>query len=684
MSESPSRAGVGPVEPDTRQATGVPGGRLDSWKEIAVYLNRGQRTVQRWEQEEGLPVRRLRHEKRGSVFAYKCELDAWWASRHVDLEETDAPALAVARTVQRVRKTVWAAAVGGTVALLGLGVWFFLAAGRTAPASLRVVPLTSYAGFEGWPSFSPDGKQVAFAWDGAICVKAIGADASLRLTEDAESDFQPVWAPDGRSIAFLRTQGGTVNEVRLVPAAGGAQHKVGEIYNVLTDLPTPFLAWSPDGRWLVLPDKLSPAEPYALTLLSAESGEKRRLTAPPAQSLGDSAPAFSPDGRRLAFVRCPTIEVCDLHVVELLPDFSARGEPTRLTSERAGIDSPMWIAGGGEILYVRRQGHISTLWRIHASGSRVPKAVGSVGGVGTHLTISAQRDRLAYTSASEDRNIYRLEIPGQGGEVRAPQRLTSSTRIDQSAYFSPDGRRIAFMSYRTGSPEIWVSYADGSDARQLTSSGGPMTSTPRWSPDAKEIAFDSRAAGNAEIYVIGADGGKPRRVTAHPANNCVPSWSGDGKWLYFASDRTGEFQVWKTPVDGGEAVQVTRKGGYGAFESSDGRSVYYGKSYGYGETTVWRVPAGGGEETKVLDAVWSRHNFFVVDDGIYFTHASVEDGGYPVCFYRFATGAVEEVTRLYQPPAIGLSAWPSDRPRWLLFSVMERPTGDLMLVENFR
>ena len=65
--------------------------RLDSWKEIAAYLKRGARTVQRWEREEGLPVHRLPHEKLGSVYAYSAELDAWWSSRAAELSD-DQPA----------------------------------------------------------------------------------------------------------------------------------------------------------------------------------------------------------------------------------------------------------------------------------------------------------------------------------------------------------------------------------------------------------------------------------------------------------------------------------------------------------------------------------------------------------------------------------------------------------------
>src|SRR5215472_16506178 len=153
----------------------------------------------------------------------------------------------------------------------------------------------------------------------------------------------------------------------------------------------------------------------------------------------------------------------------------------------------------------------------------------------------------------------RHEGPNVGPKATS---LISSSRSDDSPQFSPDGKRIAFQSDRSGHPEIWVCGEDGSNAVQLTSFGGPYVTTPRWSPDGARIAFDSNAAGEFDIWVVGAGGGKAQRMTNHPANDGNPSWSRDGKWIYFDSARTGEQQVWKMPADGGEPIQVTREGGY--------------------------------------------------------------------------------------------------------------------------
>lgn len=180
---------------------------------------------------------------------------------------------------------------------------------------------------------------------------------------------------------------------------------------------------------------------------------------------------------------------------------------------------------------------------------------------------------------------YRTIIPGVAGNA-APQ-------------FSPDGKRIIFMSNRSGPWQIWMSNADGRDPVQVsfTESAG----TPRWSPDGKSIVFDAPLDDGTHIFVVPID----QPSLAHPvAEGCVPSFSRDGRFVYFSSDRTGDWQVWKAPVDGGSAIQVTRGGGFAALESADG-NVYYSKSRDE-NPEIWKVPVRGGDESLVTSSVKPR------------------------------------------------------------------------------
>ena len=222
--------------------------RLDSWKEIAAYLNRSVRTVTRWEREEGLPVHRHLHSKSGSVYAYKAELEDWWKSRGVSVDtsgsEGQSSRFRSARRPWIVASTV--------VVLLALSAIVWLSGGRrpSLPDS-REVPLTTYPGVEGPPSLSPDGNQVAFEQSGDIFVKQVDGEALVQLTTTGLLESAPAWSPDGRQIAFTREGQG----IFVISPLGGAERKVAD---TRVPLLLKTIAWTPDSRSLVISEMTSP------------------------------------------------------------------------------------------------------------------------------------------------------------------------------------------------------------------------------------------------------------------------------------------------------------------------------------------------------------------------------------------------------------------------------------------
>jgi Tol biopolymer transport system component len=185
------------------------------------------------------------------------------------------------------------------------------------------VPLTTYPGRQLFPSFSPDGSQVAFAWNGPgqdnfdIYVKPNGTENLLRLTQDPAPDYAPTWSADGRYIAFLRDlRAGHVAVMMISSFGGPPERKLTEI-RLVEDNPKlgeapPGLSWSPDGKWIAMKDRAPGEAHQSLYLISVENGEKRRLTFPPPHC-GDGSPAFSPDGRSLAFSRTFTLGVSEVY-----------------------------------------------------------------------------------------------------------------------------------------------------------------------------------------------------------------------------------------------------------------------------------------------------------------------------------------------------------------------------------
>ena len=466
------------------------------------------------------------------------------------------------------------------------------------------------------PSFSPDGNEVAFVWDGEkqdnqdIYVKQVGMEAVSRFTSDPAAESSPAWSPDGRYIAFLRRISPGRVAVLLKPQRGGPEQKVTEIY-LLTRLALtgPYLTWTPDGKNLIVVGAEDNRVRAGLLLLAVDSHELRRVLPPPERGAGDTNPAVSPDGKMLAFARVSQWGTAKIHVVELGPDFRAQGAARELTN---GV-MPAWTAGGAEILFSwPHHPNASRIWRIAASGRAVPRQLPGVGLGSFGPVISTREGRLLFCAArgsSEDvwKVALRADTPG------APARFIASSQSDQNAEYSPDGTRIVFASDRSGSLEIWTSNSDGSDPVKLTSFGGEVVQQPRWSPDGRKIAFHADVGGNREIFVISAAGGKPERLTIDPPWNANPRWSRDGHWIYFRSDRSGRTEGWKMPAGGGAAVQVTRDGGTGAQESADGRTLLLrkgprylanagrGGSGGTGNRVAHRHPGvGGGSETPLL------------------------------------------------------------------------------------
>ena len=467
--------------------------------------------------------------------------------------------------------------------------------------------------------------------------------------------------------------------VFLVPALGGPECKLTE-----TRAPDFFtgtcLNWSPDSRWLAVCDTETGAPfPLSVFLFSVDSGETRRLTWPPENSTtSDASPAFSPDGRTLAFTRASAGISSDLYLLDLDEDLTPKGEPRRRTFTEATTTSPVFTPDGRDIVFSSGPLGNPSLWRVPVSGSASPERL-PFGERGGEPAISRQGN-LVYTTGEANLDIWRVNLPMTDGATGAAVKLISSSRLDHEPQYSPDGDSIAFMSTRSGDMEIWKCDRDGSNPVQLTSLGAPITGRPRWAPDGKSIAFTSDVEGHFDVYVVNADGGAPRRLTSDPSVDASPTWSRNGKRIYFCFSRTGDLQYFKMPASGGGPAQRVASG-YGiSMESPDGSLFYFARG---ASASLWRVPVEGGEESQVLESLFLGI-YEVVEEGVYFVPPSTPEDGFSVQFLRFATGAVERVISLERQPPMGHFMSVSPDGRSILYSQVEDYQSDIMLVENFR
>ncbi|HEY2121574.1 MAG TPA: winged helix-turn-helix domain-containing protein, partial [Candidatus Acidoferrum sp.] len=443
---------------------------------------------------------------------------------------------------------------------------------QSQPQLLEAVPLTALPGQEISPSFSPDGSQVAFGWDGEnngagfdLYVKVIGTDKPLRLTNHPATWLGVAWSPDGRTIAVHRVATEDPG-IFLVPALGGPERKLASTNSALLWHSPAAISWSPDGKQLAFADHF-PFVPYStqLFLLTLDTLERKQITTDCEYAL---EPGFSPFGDSLVYLCIRDDGGFSLNLQEL-----RGGKNQRLFDGPQGIEGPTWTRDGARIIFSTSSPYArfasGELWQITPGRTESPEKV-PVGHDVSSPVVSSSGKRLAYVQSRINGNIWRVDLDGAKAHARI---LVTSTREQYDPFISPDGRRVVFSSNRSGTHEIWVCDSDGDNAQQLTSLSAE-TGTPRWSSDGKQIVFDSRVGGEANVYVLDANGGVPRKLETGTRMNSLPSWSHDRRWIYFASGLThSSLTVWRVAATGGRAVQLTKTASSMPIESPDGQYV---------------------------------------------------------------------------------------------------------------
>lgn len=625
-------------------------GRLDSWKQIAAYLRRSERTVRRWHLIEGLPVHRHQHLARGSVWAYRHELDSWLERQCVRPET-------MARTAhagESSRWWIWGPAFGVIIVLAMAG--FALFRGQSlASAIVRPRPLLSVKGVEFGAAVSPDGRQLAFTWVGVDGLKPgiyvqreSGREPVPLVTLGAREPgvvFSPAWSPDGASVAFLHRTEDSSTWLCVVSASGGSVRRLALLLrSERLFVHNSHLAWTRDGRWILAPAEATGGGRRGIYTFSPADGSRKLLTAGVI-----TAPTLSPDGRRLAFLRMrglATIDHEEIAVQDLTAAWEADGPAQPLYWGAATTIGMAWVQSGRELVLCHAPKTAThsvlagDLYRMAAlPGARLePMGLHGCFTVTSTRQSSAEHTRLIYGNTLNTKSELWL-APVSGAST--PVRFAPSAGEDTVPSYSPDGRFVAFISNRSGTPEVWVSSRDGSNPRKLTE-GAKVRSQPRWSPDGDKLLFaGAPLAGHRwdnAFFTVGVSSGETVRLPIDGDRGWDPLWSPDGQWIYYSSGS----EVWRVRPDGTEAARVIERmeGSRPIQISPDGQRFYFTRPGT--PATLWSVPIAGGKASLLQDGLATNTFFAGSRDLFYFLHSDH-------CLYAtpFAGG---EARRINCPP----------------------------------
>ena len=532
----------------------------------------------------------------------------------------------------------------------------------------KTVKLAASGGSEAWPSFSPDGKRLAYSARRGkgesfhIFIRTLPDGQRRQATADAGNDIGPAWSPDGSRIAFLRLDEARV-ECMTMPAEGGAARKVadcaaiGELEHTL-----PAVAWAPDGQSLLIAAASGKELPF-IASIPAEGGAPQRLTTPPEGTLGDSTPAVSPDGKSVAFVRTTSAEGADIYTCGI-----SGGKAERIVFDDRPIRGLVWTLDGSHIVYSGYRVGNWNLWRLPAAGGS-PRNLLVAGKSPQFPAIALRGGRLAYEESPSVAAVWRAPMGGGEDTVEGAPLIRSSGR-EYAPSYSADGARIVDISDQSGADEVWVSDSQGGNRTQLTHLKGQHPARPRWSPDGRLILVELRGGGS-EIATVPVSGGEPRRVLPDASGG---AWSGDGKSIYYQS----QGRIWKAAADGSQPRQLSDDRVVGQpVESADGKYVYF-RTW----RSVVRIPAGGGQAEDLPQP--ERDMFWVsaqaAPKGLYYVDGMRGERAQAILFYDMGAKKSSVVFRA-EGDLRAFSVSPDGK--YVLYPRVDSSETSLMLVEGF-
>ncbi len=542
----------------------APEDRLDSWKEIAAYLKRDVTTVQRWERREGMPIRRHVHDRLGSVYAFRSELDAWSRSRNLPLTHEDVetePLLdrsdrstAVvedAESTPRRRSrsaAVWSLTAGGLLLAL-VATWWLLERTdlfwRDPLTGAQFQNVTDFDGTEQAAAVSRDGSFVAFLSDRAgrmdVWISQVGTGQFYNLTRGRVQELvNPSvrtlgFSPDGALVTFWargaeRSSAGDIS-IWAIPTLGGQ--------------PRPYLEgvaefdWSNDGSRVVYHTP-GPGDP--MFVRGSGQGTQGQPIFAAAAGLHSHFPAWSPNGAFIYFVQGSLPDAMDIWRVR-----PTGGAAEQITHHNSHVSHPV-LLNHRTLMYLASDRDGSGPW-LHSLDveRRVPHRVGA--GLDRYTSLAASGDgrRLVATLANPKGTLWRLRLADAPADTSAATPISLTTGRGFSPRLGPG--YLLYVSSKGTSDGIWK-LADGAATELWSAPEARIIGGPEVAPNGHRVAFSVEQRGRTLLYVMNADGTNARVVTEALQLQGAPAWTPDGQSIASAANVDGTPHLFRISLDG--------------------------------------------------------------------------------------------------------------------------------------
>lgn len=474
-----------------------------------------------------------------------------------------------------------------------------------APAT--AVPLTSFPGREWQPALSPDGLRVAFIWAGEdggnpdLYLKQRNSESLLRLSEAPGWAAWPAWSPDGQELAFVQ-QADERASLCVVPALGGVVRELLEIDSWVEGVD-----WSPDGRTLAFSARDGQDGRHCIHTLDLADLQVRTIPLERPDAAGDYLPRYRPDGQELAWIGVGLSGSNGIYRA-----VAGGGRAERLTEGMSDLQGLAWQSDGAGLIYAEAQAGRFQLWRLPLRRDGSPAEaewIPTAGEFAWNPSIARQSGDLAYERVQVDQDVWRLKVLARDPWQVESAPFLRSTRWDSAADCDPTGRRIVFVSTRSGSPQIWLCDRDGGDLQRLTSLTYPSVANPRFSPDGHQVAASVLRGGKSAVVIVAARGGEPRTLTPEGRSEIFSSWSPDGRLVIGADTDTG-WQLFALDPQGEQRQPLTRSGGVTGRLTADGALICTRP----GAPGLWRIAPGAQQPELIADGLDSRdrYNWLIV------------------------------------------------------------------------